>query len=131
MDENLEALLASIKETTTRESEEVLLYYDGPQLMTVRAKDNQAYIASHTDETDTTDVWLYAMVSDENLESITTGKEGWREVYSSGKYRIFSVTYHYDKKQNKNRTVVEELIPAEIKEEWLPSHDTFLGSSRK
>jgi hypothetical protein len=126
MDENLETLLASIVETTTREAEAVLLYYDGPQLIIVRTESNQAYIASHSDETDTTDIWLYAMVSDENLENITTGQEGWREVYSSGKYRVFSITYHYDKNQNKDETTAEELVPTEIREEWLPSHNTFL-----
>lgn len=126
MDDKLETILRSIVATTYKEAEEVLAYYDGPQLVTVRTPEGQAYIAVHVDETPTSNIWLHAMVDDASLVSITSGKEGFREVYSSGKYRVFSVEYLYYENEDEDETIAKEVIPTEIKEAWLPGRNTFL-----
>jgi Family of unknown function (DUF6575) len=106
---------------------DVYVEHDGPRLFSCKDSRGQSYVAVWVDESDSSDVWLYAAVSRSRLNALEADTVDLRSIFSeteSGK--VLQVTTFHDQ----GSPLEEPVNCSEIPEEWLPMAGASLSGSR-
>ena len=101
---------------------EVWDFYDVPRLFVAQSASRSTYVVFWTAQTDHSDEWLYAAVSDIRLEGIRSGKIALREAFASPEDDcVFVVTTESD-----GSARVTPIRPTEIEPTKLPAADDMV-----
>lgn len=97
---------------------EVYVFYDQPVLFSCKNKSGLIYIALSIDETDSSEIWLYAPISNSRFQELVRGEVELRNVFTDAEDAfVYRVEIPNDSKSN---TIVDVIDCHEIPDSDLP-----------
>jgi len=102
---------------------EVYVQFNGARLFSCRNQVGQIFLALWVDEEENFDLWLYALVSLQKLNSIRSGNIDLHDAFKSTED---SFLYEVTLNRNSELYEVKKAFSAEVDNECLPLRDSFL-----
>lgn len=110
--------LAQSKKLGILELIEVYIFYDKPVLFSCKNRSGLIYIVLSIDETDVSEIWLYAPISKSRFQSLVRGEIELRSVFTDAEDAfVYRVEIPYE---NESNTIVNLIECHEIPEDDLP-----------
>lgn len=96
---------------------EVYIFHDQPVLFSCKNKSGLFYIVLSIDETDSSEIWLYAPISKSRLQRLVRGEVELRDVFTDAEDAfVYRVEIPYDE----SNAIVDLIDCHEIPDEDLP-----------
>lgn len=103
---------------------ETYVYYEGPRLFLAVSATGVSYLALFVDEDDSTETYLYALVSGERLGMVRSGGMTVYGCLTDPDGPIFAVRCIYDSGSIEHEVTI---APDPLPEWWLPERDATIG----
>lgn len=100
---------------------EVLVYYDGPQLMVLQNQEGMKLLALYISEED--DMWLYVAATDERIEALKRGDIDLRSAIVDHENLLGNMVAMVYVGENR---CVHEVVPEALGNDYLPDEGFFL-----
>lgn len=106
---------------------EVYIFHDQPVLFSCKNKSGLFYIALSIDETDSSEIWLYAPISKSRFQRLVQGEVEIRDVFTDAEDAfVYRVEIQYDQ----SNTIVDSIDCREIPDEDLPEEGITIQSEK-
>lgn len=107
---------------------EIYIFYNQPVLFSCQNKSGLFYIALSIDETDSSEIWLYAPISESRFQRLVQGEVELRDVFTDAEDAfVYRVEIPCDSKSN---TIVDLIDCREIPDEDLPGEGITIQSEK-
>lgn len=105
--------------------EETFVYYDGPRLFVAATPLGIRYLALFVDEDETSETYLYTLVTDQRLAMVRSGELGLRNALVKREGPAFEV--HCKFLSNREVAATVSVAPNPLPTSWLPNADVRLN----
>jgi hypothetical protein len=104
---------------------EVYIFHDQPVLFSCKNKSGLIYIVLSIDETDTSEIWLYAPISKSRFQGLVRGEVELRNVFTDAEDAF---VYRVEVYNDESNTIVNLIDCHEIPNEDLPEKGAKIKS---
>ncbi|BDA66521.1 hypothetical protein CAL7716_006870 [Calothrix sp. PCC 7716] len=104
---------------------EVYIFYDQPVLFSCKNKSGLSYIALSIDETDFSEIWLYAPISKSRFQRLVQGEVELRDVFTDAEDAF---VYRVEIQYNQSNTIIDLIDCSKMPDENLPEEGITIQS---